>query len=147
MAEWLPQIVIFVMSLTVLPVLVASCAIARLWSRRVMAVKRSGAMSGALFMAMSALVLAGLPTTRILTSSAAASDSALPCTVKMAPLASSRSARSMPLVRGREPTSSATFTPSKAVAASSVFDHAGEQREGAVLELHGHAVERTEGRA
>ena len=36
---------------------------ARLWSRRVIAVKRSRGMSGALLMAMRALVLAGLPTT------------------------------------------------------------------------------------
>jgi hypothetical protein len=64
-------------------------------------------MFGALFMAMRQLVLAGLPTTRIFTPSAALSESALPCTVKMAPLASSRSLRSMPLERGREPTSSA----------------------------------------
>src|SRR3954468_19865832 len=67
-AEWLPQIVILVMSLTVVPVLAASWAMARLWSRRVMAVNCFGSRSGALFMAMRALVLAGLPTTRILTS-------------------------------------------------------------------------------
>ena len=80
------------MSVTVAPVLAASWAMARLWSRRVIAVKRSLAMFGALFMAMSALVLAGLPTTRTRTSSAALSERALPWTVKIAPLASSRSA-------------------------------------------------------
>jgi hypothetical protein len=31
-AEWLPQIVIFLMSVTAAPVLAASCEIARLWS-------------------------------------------------------------------------------------------------------------------
>src|SRR5512139_902237 len=67
-AEWLPQIVILVMSLTVVPVFWASWAIARLWSRRVIAVKRPLSMFGALFMAMRALVLAGLPTTRMRTS-------------------------------------------------------------------------------
>ena len=40
-AEWLPQMVILVMSSTGTPALVASCASARLWSRRVMAVNRS----------------------------------------------------------------------------------------------------------
>ena len=84
-----------------------------------MAVKRSRGMSGAECMAMRALVLAGLPTTRTLTSSAALSFSALPWTVKMPPLASSRSARSIPALRGIEPTSSATCTPSKATLASS----------------------------
>src|ERR1700752_5453344 len=33
-AEWLPQIVIFLMSVTAAPVFLASCEIARLWSRR-----------------------------------------------------------------------------------------------------------------
>src|SRR5215831_20124184 len=46
-AEWLPQIVIFLMSLTDDPVFAASCDIARLWSRRVSAVNRSRGMSGA----------------------------------------------------------------------------------------------------
>ena len=62
--------------------------------------------------------------------------SALPCGLKMPPLASSRSPRSMPFVRGRAPTSSATFTPSKATFGSSVISTAGEQRKGAVVELH-----------
>ncbi len=39
---------------------------------------------------------------------------ALPWTVKILPFSDSSSARSMPLVRGREPTSSAMLTPSKA---------------------------------
>ena len=72
-----------------------------------MAVKRPLSMFGALFMAMSELVLAGLPTTRMRASGAALSLSALPCTVKMAPFASRRSLRSMPFERGREPTSRA----------------------------------------
>src|SRR3712207_9123895 len=58
-AEWLPQIVIFLMSVTAAPVLAASCEIARLWSSRVSAVNRSLGMSGALLIAISALVLAG----------------------------------------------------------------------------------------
>jgi hypothetical protein len=71
-----------------------------------MAVKRSPGVPDALFMAISALVLAGLPTTRIRTSSAALSLMALPWAVKMAPFAESRSERSMPCLRGMAPTSS-----------------------------------------
>ena len=58
-------------SVTLTPVLCASWAIARLWSRRVIAEKRSRGMSGALLIAISALVLAGLPVTVIRMSSAA----------------------------------------------------------------------------
>src|SRR3546814_17351695 len=76
-AEWLPQIVIFLMSLTLAPVFEASCELARLWSRRVSAENRSSGMSGALVIAMSALVLAGLPVIPMRTSSAAAALSAL----------------------------------------------------------------------
>ncbi|CAM5522433.1 hypothetical protein SGLAM104S_07051 [Streptomyces glaucescens] len=70
-AEWLPQMVRRLMSETVEPVFFASWVSARLWSRRVIAVKRSAGTSGAAACAMSALVLAGLPTTRTLMSSAA----------------------------------------------------------------------------
>src|SRR4051794_37795080 len=69
-AEWLPQIVSFLMSRTVDPVLAASWDSARLWSRRVSAENRSRGMSGAFVIAMSALVFAGLPVTPIRTSSA-----------------------------------------------------------------------------
>ena len=106
-AEWLPQIVMFVTAATCTPVLAAICALARLWSRRVIAVNRSRGIEPALFIAMRQFVLAGLPTTSTRTSSAALAASALPCAVKIAPFASSSSLRSMPFVRGREPTSSA----------------------------------------
>jgi hypothetical protein len=79
--------VIFLISVTGTPSLAASCEMARLWSRRVRALNRSAGMSGALLIAMSALVLAGLPVTRTLMSSAATSLSALPWAVKIAPLA------------------------------------------------------------
>src|SRR5690625_1860066 len=46
--EWLPQMVMLVTSLTVLPVFWASWVMARLWSRRIMAVNWRGLMSGAL---------------------------------------------------------------------------------------------------
>ena len=121
MAEWLPQIVIRFTSVSGTPSLAASWATARLWSSRVMAVNRSAGTSGAAAWAMSALVLAGLPTTSTRTSSAAPALIARPCGAKMPPLASSRSPRSMPFVRGRAPTSKATFTPSKALVASSVM--------------------------
>ena len=42
-AEWLPQMVRFVMSVTVTPAFFASCDSARLWSSRVMAVNGSPA--------------------------------------------------------------------------------------------------------
>ena len=118
-AEWLPQIVICLISVTAAPVLAASCEIARLWSSRVSAENRSLGMSGALLIAISALVLAGLPVTPMRTSSAATEFSALPCAVKMAPFAESRSPRSMPGPRGRAPTRSARLTPSKIFSASS----------------------------
>src|SRR5262245_43904773 len=51
-AEWLPQIVMLVTSVTATPSLAAAWALARLWSRRVMAVKRLGSMFGALRWAM-----------------------------------------------------------------------------------------------
>ena len=76
--QWLPQTVSFSMSATGLPVLAAIWLSARLWSRRSMAVKFSAAGSGALFMAMQALVLAGLPTTSTLTLRLATAFSALP---------------------------------------------------------------------
>ena len=103
-------------------------------------------MSGALLIAMSALVLAGLPVTVICTSSAATSLSALPCGAKMPPLASSRSPRSMPGPRGRAPTSRARLTPSKTVVGVVADLHAGQGRERAVVELHDDALEGLEGR-
>src|SRR3954449_11952180 len=61
--EWLPQIVILRTSVTGAPSFWAIWLMARLWSRRVIAVKRPRSRSLALDIAMSALVLAGLPTT------------------------------------------------------------------------------------
>jgi hypothetical protein len=72
-----------------------------LWSSRVIAVKRSRGIEPALFIAIKQLVLAGLPTTSTRTSPAAPAASALPCAVKIAPLTSSSSLRSMPFVRAR----------------------------------------------
>src|SRR5437763_1651677 len=100
--EWFPHTPMSVTSVTAAPTWEASWATARLWSRRIIDVKRSRGMSGALRIAIRQLVLAGLPTTSTRTSSAARSLSALPCTVKILPFSESSSARSMPLVRGRD---------------------------------------------
>ncbi len=120
-AEWLPHTTMLVMSSTETPSFLAAIDSARLWSSRIIALKRDAGMSGAFCCAISALVLAGLPTTRILTSSAAPAFSASPCGLKMPPLADSRSPRSMPGPRGRAPTSRATPVPSKAFVALSVI--------------------------
>ena len=96
-------------------------------------------------MAMSALVLAGLPVTPMRTSSAATALRALPWAVKMAPLAESRSPRSMPGPRGRAPTRRARLTPSKIFSGVGADLDAGERRERAVVELHDDALERLQG--
>ena len=145
-AEWLPQIVIFLMSVTGAPVLAASCEIARLWSSRVSAENRSSGMSGALVIAISALVLAGLPVTPMRTSSAATSLSALPWAVKIAPLASSRSPRSMPWsARTGADEQGEVDAVEDLVGVVADLD-AGERRERAVVELHDDALERLERR-
>src|ERR1044072_6965505 len=56
--EWLPQTVMLVTAETGLPSLLASCAIARLWSRRIIAVKRSLGTSSALDTAITQLGVA-----------------------------------------------------------------------------------------
>ncbi len=119
-ALWLPQMIMLSTSVTRLPVFCASWVRARLWSRRVIAVNWRGSRSGALQEAIRALVLAGLPTTSTRTLRLALSLSALPCTEKIAALASSRSLRSMPGPRGRAPTSRAKSTSLKATLGSSV---------------------------
>ena len=84
-----------------------------------MAVKREAGTSGAWEAAIRALVLAGLPTTRTLMSSAAPAARASPWGPKMPPLAASRSLRSMPALRGMEPTRKAMLAPSNAALGSS----------------------------
>src|ERR1041384_2852088 len=61
-AEWLPQMVTLRVSETFLPTFCATWLVARLWSRRIIAVDCCGLRLFALFMAMRQLVLAGLPT-------------------------------------------------------------------------------------
>src|SRR5678815_5315926 len=65
-AEWLPQIVIFLTEETGFPNFCATWEVARLWSNLIMAVNCEGLRLGAFFIAMRQLVLAGLPTTRTL---------------------------------------------------------------------------------
>ncbi len=85
-----------------------------------MAKKRSSGISGAWARAMRQFVLQGLPTTTTRTSEAAWAAMASPWGPKMPPLMVSRSLRSMPALRGIEPTSSAHDVPSKAALASEV---------------------------
>ena len=112
--------VIFLIDVTGLPTLTANCVIARLWSRRVIAVKRLGSSPCALFIAMTALVFAGLPTTKIFASFFAATPRAFPCGLKIPPFALSKSPRSMPSLRGIAPTRKAASISPKAVSALSV---------------------------
>src|SRR5579859_1687320 len=105
--EWLPHTVMRLMSVTWLPVLAASCDRERLWSRRIIALKFFLGMRGALEEAISALVLAGLPTTSTFTFFLAAAFKALPWAEKILAFSVSRSLRSMPGPRGRAPTSKA----------------------------------------
>ncbi len=118
--EWFPHTIIRPTSATWTPVSAASWLKARLWSRRVIAVKLSGGRSGALLIAIKAFVFAGFPTTSTLTSRLATSFNARPCSVKIAPFASRRSLRSMPGPRGRLPTSIAMSASRNATFASSL---------------------------
>src|SRR5574341_125037 len=87
-AEWLPQTVTFFTAALGLPILCAIWEVARLWSRRIIAVNCVGLRLFAFFMAMRQLVLAGLPTTSTLTSRAATRSSAWPCGAKILPFRS-----------------------------------------------------------
>ena len=144
-AEWLPQMATFVTSATGTPAFAASCALARFSSRRVMANQRSAGTSGAFERAMRQLVLQGLPTTRMRTSEAAFSAMARPCGLKMPPFTLRRSPRSMPALRGTEPTSNAHDVPSKAVRRSDVAHDVVHEGEGAVVDLHDDALEHAHG--
>ena len=115
---------------------------ARLWSSRIIAVKRSRGIAPALFIAIRQFVLAGLPTTRMRTSSAALAASALPCAVKIAPFTSS-SSPALHALRARPGADEQRVVDARerAVGVVGLLD-AREQRERAVVELHRHTVER-----
>ena len=145
-AEWLPQIVILVISVTGTPSLAASWAMARLWSSRVRAVKRSVGMSGALLMAMSALVLAGLPVT---------SDPDVVGGVVVERLALGGEDRAVGLEQvaalhalsagpGADEQGEVDAVEDRVGVVADL--HARERREGAVVELHDDALERLERR-
>ena len=129
-----------------LPDFWASWATARFWSSIVIANQRSFGTEGALFIAIRQLVLQGLPTTRTRTPGAAFFAMAWPWPVKIFPLIPSRSLRSMPALRGTEPTRSAQSTPLNPSSREAVATDALEQGEGAVLELHDHPAERRQRR-
>ena len=112
-AEWLPQMHMLVTFDWWTEAFLASWLLARFSSRRVMAKKRSFGTPSALAMAMRQFVLQGLPTTSVRTSLAAFLAIALPCPVKILPLMPSRSPRSIPALRGTDPTSSAQLVPLK----------------------------------
>ena len=119
-AEWLPQMATLLTSRVSTPAFCASCVLARFSSRRVIANQRSAGTSGALERAMRQFVLHGLPTTSTRTSLAAWSLMAWPCGLKIPPLTERRSPRSMPALRGIEPTRRAHDVPSNAVLRSAV---------------------------
>ena len=86
------------------------------------------------------LVLQGLPTTKTLTSEAAFAAIASPWGPKMPPFTFSRSLRSIPSLRGMEPTSSAQFVPSKAVFGSEVASMPASSSNEQSCELHHDAL-------
>ena len=85
-------------------------------------------------------MLQGLPTTRMRTSEAALAAMALPWPVKILPLMPSSSLRSIPCLRGNEPTSRAQLQSLKTLLGSSVRNIL-ERREGAIFQLHVHALQ------
>ena len=146
-AEWFPQMATLVTVDTGTPALLGQLAP---WpgSRRAGSWRTSGrpGTSGALDRAIRQLVLQGLPTTSTRTSEAALAAMARPWGPKIPPLTVSRSPRSMPALRGIEPTSSAHEVPSKAVFEVGGGDDVADQGKGAVVDLHDHALERLHAR-
>ena len=98
--------VMLLMSLTDVPVFATSCASARLWSRRVIAEKRASARR-VRFIAIRALVLAGLPVTHDPNVVGGAVVDRLALRLKIAPFGLEQVAALHPLARGRAPTSRA----------------------------------------
>mmetsp|Transcript_33042 Transcript_33042/g.104483 ORF Transcript_33042/g.104483 Transcript_33042/m.104483 type:complete len:204 (+) Transcript_33042:255-866(+) len=118
--EWLPQMMEFCTCSTGTEALMASWAIARLWSRRVRAEKFSLGMLGAHSAAIKQLVLAGFPTTKTLTVLLATVLSNSPCSLKIPQFFSRRSLRSIPSLRGKAPSMITASAPVKATLASPV---------------------------
>mmetsp|Transcript_14372 Transcript_14372/g.44861 ORF Transcript_14372/g.44861 Transcript_14372/m.44861 type:complete len:233 (-) Transcript_14372:104-802(-) len=119
--EWLPQMTACRTSSSRAPARSASCELRRLWSRRVSAVTFCAGIVGAALRArIAAFVFAGLPTTRTLHVGLPTRASDLPASAKMWQFFLSRSARSMPSLRGNAPSITATSAPVNAVSWSSV---------------------------
>ena len=112
-----------------------------------MAVKLPGSMPLALLMAMSALVLAGLPTTSTLASALALAPMALPCDGEDGAVGREQVAALHARLAGHGADEDAHVGVAERDVGVVGADHAGEQREGAVVELHRHAVERLQRRA
>ena len=140
--EWLPKMMMSSTSVTSTPAFCASWVWARFWSRRVIAVKRSGPRRLALDAAIITLVLHGLPTTTTRASGEATSSMAVPCSTKILPLSFSRSARSMPGPRGLRADQDRPVGVGEGLAGVAREHQAAQQREGAVVELHGDALQR-----
>mmetsp|Transcript_24977 Transcript_24977/g.59605 ORF Transcript_24977/g.59605 Transcript_24977/m.59605 type:complete len:220 (+) Transcript_24977:367-1026(+) len=119
-AEWLPQMMGPDTSSRGTDALIASCAKARLWSRRVSAEKFSLGMLVAQVMAVRQLVLAGLPTTSTFTVFDATVLRYSPCSLKMPQFLARRSLRSMPSLRGNAPSMITASAPVNASLASPV---------------------------
>ena len=102
-----------------------------------MAKKRSLGIPSALLIAINALVLQGFPTTRTRTSSAALAAIAFPCSVKIPPLIFNKSERSIPALRGTEPTSNAQLAPlnpsAKSLVATTSFNNGKAQSSNSMI--------------
>ena len=132
------------MSATAAPVFAASWLIARLWSRRTIAWKRSRGTSGALLAAISAFVFAGLPTTSTLMSSAACGVDRLALRLEDAAVGLEQvGALHASAARARADEQRDVRAVEGDVRVVGRLD-AGEQREGAVVELHDHALDRSQ---
>ena len=107
-----------------------------------MAVNRPGSRSGALRWAIRALVLAGLPTTRTLTSRFAPALSALPCGREDAAVGRQQVAALHARLAGHRPDEQRVVGVAEGHVGVVGHDDVGEQREGAVVELHLDALER-----
>ncbi len=113
----------------------------RFSSSMVMANHRSGGISGALAAAIRQLVLHGLPTTRMRTSVAALRAMALPCAGEDAAVDGEQVLALHPRLARHGADQQRPVHAGEGLVGARGADHAAEQREGAVLELHRHALE------
>jgi len=112
---WLPNIAMLLILLISVLSLSLSCDMALLWSSLLIAEIEDLLNLLNLLIAMSALVLHGLPTTTAFKSGCATWSSAWPTSTNIFPLSLMRSARSIPFMRGFEPIKSAYLAFSNAL--------------------------------